>query len=111
MKKFFITFFTILTLSIYSNLSYASESKKMLDEFDEIIRVYEKYVSKKHLCDPDAINIITEVSLKLIPLVGKLSGVQDKFTPADLALFHKIYARYTISMTKFMQMSTKKLSC
>ena len=110
MKNFFITFFTIFTLSIYSNLSYASESKKMLDEFDEITRVYEKYVSKEPLCEADVLKISTEVSLKLISVMGKVSGVQDKFTPDDLARFYKIYARYTNSMTKFMQKSTK-LSC
>ena len=107
MKSVTLIVLTVITLSIFSNFSFASEGTKFLDEFDKNIKMYEKSVSKEPFCEEDLLKISTVDGLKITMLMGKVSGVQDNFTTEELTRFYKIFGRYNIAIAKFADKSSK----
>ena len=66
-----------------------------LDDYEEIISVYEEYANKEKLCAADLLELNTEVLPKLMPLAQKAQMQMNDFTPDELQRYMEVMGRYS----------------
>ena len=94
-------FLVVLSFVFFTVFKIASASmNEFLDDYEEVISVYEEYANKDKLCTADLLKINSEILPKLLPLTQKAQTQSGNFTPDELQRYMKIMARYSTALTK-----------
>ena len=97
MRYFFLaTLFVIFKL----NFAFSQTTKEFLDEYEDLVIVYEQLSEKDPLCTED----LTKVSLELMPKLSsfsqKATNMQASFSGDDLERYIEITQKFQNSMMK-----------
>jgi hypothetical protein len=95
-KVFVITFFFFAPFFQTASASIM----EFLDDYEEVVSVYEKYANKDKLCTSDMLKLNTEILPKLMPLMQQVQTQQSNFTSTELQRYMEIMTRYSGAMMK-----------
>ena len=78
----------------------ASEMSDFIDDYDDIVTIYEKLASKDTICAADSIQITSELLPKLNSFSQKAAGLQSSFTAGELQKYMEVSQRFSQAMIK-----------
>jgi len=87
------------TLSLLS-FNASANLKEFLDDYENIVSVYEDYANKEKLCTDDMMKLNVEVIPKLMPLSQKAQMLQGQLSPVELKRYMDVMNRYTNALMK-----------
>jgi len=87
------------TLSLLS-FNASANLKEFLDDYENIVSVYEDYANKEKLCTDDMMKLNVEVIPKLMPLSQKAKTLQGQLSPVELKRYMDVMNRYTNALMK-----------
>lgn len=73
---------------------------EFLDDYEEVVSIYEEYSNKNSLCSIDALKLNTEILPKIMPLTQTAQTQQGNFTPTELQRYMEIMNRFSNAMMK-----------
>jgi len=97
MKKRFIP---AVLLMFLCPAAFATEMAEFLDDYDEIVTIYEELANKDAICAEDNLKILTELMPKLNSFSQKAATVQGSFSSDELERYMEIAQRFSGSMMK-----------
>ena len=95
-KVFVITLF----ISVPFFQTASANMTEFLDDYEEVVSVYEKYADKDKLCTSDMLKLNTEILPKLMPLTQQAQAQQNNFTPAEMQRYMEVMTRYSGALMK-----------
>jgi len=86
--------------ALVAQTALASEMSDFIDDYDEIVVIYEKLADKPAICASDSIQISTELLPKLNAFSQKAAGLQSSFTAGELQRYMEVSQRFSQAMMK-----------